>query len=342
MNAIVESQDSTSAFRSKGASISVSQRFLLLLKREFWEHRGGFLWAPLVTGAIAIVFSLFGAIAGSLMFDGRNMRVNDLSFNGAGGVEAVRHAVGFAGDIALLVGVGITTSVLVFVVFFYALGSLYDERKDRSVLFWKSLPVSDAETVLSKATWALLLAPALAVVIGLIVGVTLWLITAGMMLVNGIPGAEAVFSRSHPFRVIAHVLSAIPIYVLWALPTVGWLMLCSAWARSKPFLWAVLLPFLGAILISWMGGVTGLAVPYGSVWYTLVVRGLLSIAPGTWYFNHEASPQRLNGPTDLANAIDFSSTWQVLGTFDLWIGAAIGAAMIYAAIWLRRHRELAD
>ncbi|GAE49902.1 membrane protein [Xanthomonas arboricola pv. pruni str. MAFF 311562] len=63
--------------------------------------------------------------------------------------------------------------VLAFVVFFYSLGSLYDDRRDRSVLFWKSLPVSDVQTVLSKAAWALLLAPLIAIVIGVLVGLAL-------------------------------------------------------------------------------------------------------------------------------------------------------------------------
>ena len=57
--------------------------------------------------------------------------------------------------------------MLGFVVFFYCLGSLYDERKDRSVLFWKSLPVSDRDTVLSKALSALVVAPTLAIAVGI-------------------------------------------------------------------------------------------------------------------------------------------------------------------------------
>ena len=47
------------------------------------------------------------------------------------------------------------------------------------------------------------------------------------------------------------MLAWIPVYALWALPTVGWLMLCSAWARSKPFLWAVMIPMFAGIFVSW-------------------------------------------------------------------------------------------
>jgi ABC-2 type transport system permease protein len=191
----------------------------------------------------------------------------------------------------------------------------------------------------------LLLAPALSLVIGLVIGIALWMISAATMIVNGIPGAGAIFSQSHPFRVLLHVLGSIPVYAFWALPTVGWLMLCSAWARSKPFLWAVLVPILGATLISWMGSLPGIEVPHAQVWYTLVFRGLLSIVPGSWYLNSSVSADNLthiNGPGDLANAINLSSSWQAFATIDLWIGAVLGAAMIFAAIQLRRRRELAD
>ncbi len=331
------------------APVHPTHKFKLLLKREFWEHRGGFFWAPVVTGAIIALLTLLGTITSSFLFQRavRNGDVNwdGMQINGVNGMEGARQAFGFAGDVTLLTGVALTCAVLVFVVFFYALGSLYDERKDRSVLFWKSLPVSDTQVVLSKAVWALLLAPVLAIVIGLLIGVVLWLISAAAMSFNGIPGAGAIFSQSHPFRVLGHVLSSIPVYVFWALPTVGWLMLCSAWARSKPFLWAVLLPVLGATLISWMGSLPGIQVAHDKVWYTLVFRGLASIVPGTWYFNpsvNAAVPTNINGPEDLARAIDLSSSWHAFATLDLWLGAAVGIVMIFAAIQLRRRRELAD
>ena len=340
---------STAAARAVAAP-HPTHKFWLLIKREFWEHKGGFFWAPIVTGAIVSLLTLLGTITSSVLFQraksGGHVNFDEINFNGQHGLEAAKGAFGFAGDVTLLTGLGFTCAVLVFVVFFYALGSLYDERKDRSVLFWKSLPVSDTQTVLSKATWALLLAPALAIGIGLLIGVVLWIISAITMVANGIPGAGAIFSASHPFRVLGHVLSAIPVYVFWALPTIGWLMLCSAWARSKPFLWAVLVPVLGSTLISWMGTLPGISIAHGKVWYALVFRGLLSIIPGSWY----ASPgttaaiqnTHISSPDDLANAISLTNSWQAFATLDLWIGALLGALMIYAAIVLRRRRELAD
>src|SRR3546814_13401578 len=75
--------------------------------------------------------------------------------------------------------------VLAFVVFFYCLGALYDERKDRSVLFWKSLPVSDAQTVLSKVGSAVVVAPVLAVIASLVTMIGFMVMLSIVVLFHG-------------------------------------------------------------------------------------------------------------------------------------------------------------
>jgi len=339
MNAVVENYPSHQ--RAAVAAPHPTHVFKLLLRREFWENRGGFLWAPLITGVIVSVMAILGAITTTILFQNakRSGHVNLDEFElDVSGHESV---FGFAGDMTLLLGVGIACAVMVFVVFFYALGSIYDERRDRSILFWKSMPISDTQVVLSKVTWALVLAPTLAVGIGLAIGVVQWLITGAWQAFNGIPGASAMVTDSHPLRVTMQVLSNIPVYAMWALPTIGWLMLCSAWARSKPFLWAVLVPILACVVISWMDSLPGVSIPHDTVWYTIAFRGLLSIIPGIWYFHPAVSGQisKVNSPEDLAQAIDLTNSWQAFATADLWIGAVIGAAMIYGAIRLRRWRD---
>ena len=122
-------------------------------------------------------------------------------------------------------------------------------------------------------------------------------------------------------------------------------MLCSAFARSKPFLWAVLVPILSATLLSWMGALPGISMPHGTIWYVLGYRGLLSIAPGTWYIDSTlvgrlaASAQNIDSPADVMNVIDLSRGWHIFAGADVWIGMAAGAAMIAAAIWLRKRRD---
>lgn len=332
MNAVAE----TLPPRAPVAAPHPTHTFKLLLRREYWEHKGGFLWAPLIAGIITLTFTVLGAIGASI-FKARH--ANHIEMANAD-PDQIARALGGAGDAALMGGVAITSIVLGFVVFFYALGSLYDDRKDRSVLFWKSLPVSDASTVGSKAAWALVLAPAVTVAIGLLLGLALWVVTALTTSINGLPGASGIFTYSHPLQIIANVIAMVPLYGLWALPAVGWLMLCSAAAPSKPFLWAVMIPVLGCALVSFSTMVLGLRFDLGPMWYTIAYRGLLSVFPGTWAPKLDSvAAVQVDGPEDIGLLVNAAENWALAGTPDLWIGAVIGAAMIFAAIRLRRWRD---
>ncbi|KAF1710560.1 ABC transporter permease [Pseudoxanthomonas kalamensis DSM 18571] len=317
-----------------------TQTMKWLLKREFWENRGGFLWAPAITGIIITALFTLLAIIGSIA--GRRA-AGDSGFVIDDAPDKINLAIGGFGDGVLLAGVMLACAVLAFVVFFYALGSLYDDRRDRSILFWKSLPLSDRDMVLSKAAWALLLAPVIAIGIGILIGLALWVVTALTLTVNGLPASTAVFTHSHPLRIVGGALACLPVYVLWALPTVGWLMFCSAWARSKPFLWAVLVPLLGCVTVSMMGILPNVRIPHDTIWYVVAYRGLLSVAPGTWVptlSNGTLNPSvEINTPDELAKAVDLTRSWEVFAHADIWIGAAVGIALIVAAIYLRRWRD---
>ena len=315
-------------------------KFKWLLRREYWENRGGFFWGPVIAGAIIVGLNLILAVIGSIAAR-RSMGSSGFVFDHADTHE-VGQALGAMGDGMLVGGVIVACIVLAFVVFFYALGCLYDDRRDRSILFWKSLPVSDGQMVLSKLAWALVLAPVLAVAIGLLIGVSLWVISALTITVNGVPAAHAVFTQSHPLRIIYGVLASLPVYMVWALPTVGWLMFCSAWARSKPFLWAVLVPVLACVVISMTTILPGVAIAHDRVWYTLAYRGLFSAVPGAWFPTISGvvdSSSAINTPDDLAGAINLARSWQAFASADLWIGAVVGIALIAAAIRLRRWRD---
>ena len=315
-------------------------RFKWLLRREYWENRGGFFWGPVIAGAIIVGLNLILAVIGSIAAR-RSMGSSGFVFDNADTHE-VGQALGAMGDGMLVGGVIVACIVLAFVVFFYALGCLYDDRRDRSILFWKSLPVSDGQMVLSKLAWALVLAPVLAVAIGLLIGLALWLISALTITVNGVPAAHAVFTQSHPLRIIGGVLACLPVYMAWALPTIGWLMFCSAAARSKPFLWAVLVPVLACVVISMTTILPGVAIAHDRVWYTLAYRGLFSAVPGAWFPTISGvvdSSSAINTPDDLAGAINLARSWQAFASADLWIGAVVGIALIAAAIRLRRWRD---
>ena len=335
--------------RAPRAAPHATHKLKLLLKREFWEHKGGFLWAPVWAGAISLLLTLMALIVGEVaarkaIASGKMQIDGDVTINGLDlGVltskmdpdDLRKLADGI--DLSMLSSALWPMIVLGFVVFFYCLGSLYDERKDRSVLFWKSLPLSDRDTVLSKAASALLVAPTLAVAaaIACMFGFMV-MVSAFALLHNGNP-VTLLWGPGSPLANAGLLLAMIPIYALWALPAVGWLMLCSAWSRSKPFLWAIMIPVFAGIFISWFEIMNVFDLQSGWFWKNIVARSLLSVFPGTWIDVMDiAAVAKHELPS---HAMVLKSTYGVLATPQLWIGAAAGIVMLFAAVRIRRWRD---
>jgi len=127
------------------------------------------------------------------------------------------------------------------------------------------------------------------------------------------------------------------VYVLWALPSVGWLMLCSAWARSKVFLWAVAIPVVSGLLVWWFDIMGLFNQSTAWFWTHVVLRSLGSVIPAT---SLTADMTQLAGMSahDM-DVMHLGQTYQALGTANLWIGVAVGAALLAATAWLRRWRN---
>jgi len=355
MNAVTNSISSVP--RAPVAAPHPTHKFKLLLRREFWEHKGGFLWAPLVAGGISLLLTAMAIVVGevvarravadgkfsgdSLSIDGNNITVNGLDIGQLTsqlGPEQLRN-LGQGIDISLLMASSWPFIVLAFVVFFYCLGALYDERKDRSVLFWKSLPLSDSQTVLSKVASALLVAPVLAVGAALATMLGFLLVLSVVVLLHGGNPFTLVWGPGSPLELAAQLVAMIPVYALWALPTAGWLLLCSAWSRSKPFLWALMVPLFAGIFVSWFDLMQVFDLQSSWFWRNIVGRALLSVAPGTWIDATHLQGTHFEGPGQLTSLLSLQSTYSVLLTPQLWIGAVAGAVMIFGAIRLRRWRD---
>src|SRR6201991_625112 len=316
--------------------------FYWLGKREVWGHKGGFFWAPVVTGIVFLVLNAMAIVLGETF--GRRSTWAGFKYNGDMHFQQNMspgdlHNAGAALDIMLYAIAGIVLCVTAIVVFFYCLGALYDDRRDRSILFWKSLPLSDTSTVLSKVASAILLAPAIAMVVGVIVGLALSILIAIVATLHGV-AIWSLLVESHPIRVVFNLILLIPLYAVWALPTIGWLLLCSAWARSKAFLWAIALPIGSRVIVAWFGlmGIVGLS----SSWYCKNVGGRLlgSLLPGGWA--SQASPLSLpdnSQPSDLLGSLDLAYHYSAMANPSIWIGAIVGILMIGGAIWFRRWRD---
>ena len=338
--------------RAAVAAPHATHTFKLLLKREFWEHKGGFFWAPIVAGAIFLVLSLMGIGAGELAarrmpdhaqinVDGGSFKINGLNLGQLTEKmtpEELRE-IGGVIDLSLLMSAGWPLLVLSFVVFFYCLGSLYDDRKDRSVLFWKSLPLSDSATVLSKVTSAAVMAPVLAIVAGVLTMFGFLIVSSGVILLHGGNPLTLLWGPGSPLKVAAYLIASIPVYALWALPTIGWLMLCSSWAKSKPFLWAIMIPVFAGIFVTWFDLMQLFEMETVWFWKNVVARSLLSVAPGSWFDVASFAPIQGDGPAAVTSALTLGTMYSVLLTPQLWIGVIAGAVMILGAIRLRRWRD---
>ena len=326
-----------------------THKLQLLLKREFWEHKGGFFWAPLVAGAISLLLTTMAIIVAEVvarraMADGElniddQVQINGLDLGALTGRLEPEHMQQLADgiDMSLFMSASWPFIVLGFVVFFYCLGALYDDRKDRSVLFWKSLPLSDRDTVVSKALSALVVAPLVATAAALVTMVGFLLLISLVVLAHGGNPYTLVWGPGSPLEVVAKLIAAVPVYAMWALPTVGWLMLCSAWARSKPFLWAVMIPVFAGIFVAWFDIMNLFNLDTAWFFQHVVARSLLSVFPGFWLTASDSL--QINGPDAVGDILSLSHTYSVLKSPQLWIGAVAGIAMLVGAIRLRRWRD---
>jgi ABC-2 type transport system permease protein len=320
-----------------------------LLRREFWEHKGSMFWAQLIVGAVLVLF-VGGSLAYGLAMHGTpsHMTINGRTvthtgFAAALPLEMKEKVVNVASQAYLLAGSPLFILMTV-TLFFYCLGALYDERRDRSILFWKSLPVSDGMTVLSKAVTALCVAPVIAIALATVASLVLLLLAMIAMAIGGIHMAGSVLTQPDLYLQPLRLVGLLPVYVVWALPSIGWLLLVSCWARTKPFLWAVGVPLIALVLVKWISytleNFSGAPLNIMPLAQEIVARLLGGIVPGIWFTFTGGIPPEMH---QLAQGPDmgvlFEASWMTLATASAWIGALAGAAMIFGAIRLRRWRD---
>lgn len=314
-----------------------------LIRRELWEHKGAFFWAP-----VAVAAALFVMLGGGFVY----AMMSSGAFQFHVGGDQVLAIEGLPPPMRARAAAIMASSYLAFasplllvlpvVVFFYCLAALYDDRRDRSILFWKSLPMSDEQTVLSKVAVALVVAPLVTMAVGLASS----LLLLGLGLVTGASKGVNLFAPVladfNLYLSPLYLLSFLPLYVIWALPTVGWLLLVSSWARSKVFLWAVGIPLVTLALMAWfdflVGRFAGLEIGFKWFGEEVVARILGGLVPGIWFSEVDSQllRQQENG---FDGGMLLGVSYGTLASPAVWIAAAAGCAMIFAAMRLRRWRD---
>ncbi len=275
------------------------------VRRELWENRSIYL-APL---AAAAVF-LFGFLIGTIHLPQRMSTLAGSANQRAAVVMPYNTVAGLIAVTAFLVGV------------FYCLDALHGERRDRSILFWKSLPVSDRTTVLSKLSIPLLVMPPFIFAVIIATQVVMLLLST-MRLLSHREALVSLWTNVTPFQSSIALLYGLIAIALWHAPLYGWLLLISAWARRATFLWAVL-PLLGISMFEWIA------------FRTTYFGHLLQYRLTGWYTQAFVPRAMSSVPIDPLPAL---TPGNFLSTPGLWIGLIFAAAFVAGAVRLRRNRE---
>ena len=272
------------------------------LRRELWEHRAVFV-GPLAVAAI-VLLAFFYHI-------GRVAVIPAADPSKRGHIAALPYS---AAASAILF-----TSLVVAV--FYCLDSLNGERRDRSILFWKSMPVSDLTTVMAKFTVPMLAVPLVAAAIALAAQVVMMVTVSIVLAAKGMdPGYPwEIFPLP---RMTVVMLYGVMVHALWYAPIYGWLMLVSAWARRAPLLWAVV-PFIAIMAVE--------AITMGSSSFASAIRYRL-VGAMTEAFSVDA----MKTPVMQLSQLDPA---KFFGNSNLWLGIAFAIACLAGAVRLRRLRE---
>jgi len=314
----------------------------MLVKREYWENKGGIFWAQAIVGSFYALMLVVGiTIAMFSVKHGNGVNFNGVSVHDLSSHMSAEDKLGAAQGLAAtyLPSVAPLLIVLAFVVFFYSLSSLYDDRKDKSILFWKSMPISDTQTVLSKLFTILVVTPVVPLIIGLFISIILFCTIAIAAQTLGVNIAGPALGMADLYLLPLQIFACLPIYIIWAFPSVAWFMMVSAWAPRFPILWAVGIPVIIGVLLSFSAGITGINIPHEWYWENIVGRLFGGFVPGVWLVALDVTSNvavRDHSP----DGMDIlQASWAILGYAKVWIAVALGAAMTYAAIRLRRYRD---
>jgi len=301
-NAMPESFESQ---RVTPVSMPATRRMYWSVQRELWEYRSIYI-APLAAAALF----LFGFLISTIRLPQR-MRVA-LALDPEQQHKLIEQPYIFA--------TGLIMATTFVVGIFYCLDALHGERRDRSILFWKSLPVSDLTTVLSKASIPLVVIPLLTFAITVATEWIMLVVSSAVLLGSGL-SAETLWTHLLPFQMWLVVLyHLVAIHALWYAPIWGWFLLVSAWARRAAFLWAFL-PLLA------IGVVEKIA------FNTSYFAALLNYRIG----DSAAGAAFTSGIVSM-DPLMHLTPGRFLVTPGLWIGLAIAAAFLLAAARLRRYQ----
>jgi ABC-2 type transport system permease protein len=305
--------------------------WLMLLRREWWEHRGGFGWTPLGIAGAGLFFAFYAlAMAGGADFridfqaeiaSGADSRSIDWSDTLLGLLDLTRWSTGQL-DAALANLRRLIAQPFVWAHFLVALfvlpAMLNDDRRDRSVLFWKALPVSDFATVSSKLVFVVCVAPLVTTVAILVTWIGVLALVSLFTGGEGLATLARLWSHAGLVSGALGLLLGFAIQGLWTLPVYAWLLCVSAAVPRAPLVWAALAPLIAATLERMFIG--------SNVLWSWCASHLAFVAMPD---SRALAERSATGQAGLTEQL------ALLASIDLWVGVAIGALLLYGATWFR-------
>jgi ABC-2 type transport system permease protein len=290
--------------------ISATRPLYWSVRRELWENRSIYI-APLAAAAVYLLGFLI-----SLIWVPRSLR--EMAADHEPTPQLVALAMPYSHAAMLLVVTGLIVGV------FYSLDALHGERRDRSILFWKSLPVSDLTTVLSKASIPLVVLPVLVFAITVSLQLMMLVLKLAAVVVSGVGTATPWAPPLFELEVV--LLYTLAVHALWHAPVYCWLLLVSGWARRATFLWAVLPPVA-------IGALEYVAF-HTSYFGSMLHDRLFGFAAGAFELKDKSGVPIDPHFIPLAQL----APGRFLSSPGLWLGLVIAAAFFAAAVRLRRYQ----
>lgn len=308
--------------------------FTALIKREILDGMNGYIRVPAILAALSVFLVVVSTIGfgATIEFDGVFHEESISNF----GEALERAANSEEGETELPAAVtlsywvmgGISWVALPFVVFFSLLSALYEERRDRSILFWKSMPVADWQEVLAKLVTPVVVAPLVFLGVAIAAQLLVAIFLSVVVLFQGGPVLE-MWPLATMFGTWFFFITHYAISTLWVLPLLAWVLFVSSYASRLPFMWAVLPPAVIAAVEGILFETTNFLE-----WFGAHLGGWQGYAYGHMDVD-------IDGPSDFLSLIFGRVQWDAftytLSSGQFWLGLVIAGGFVYGAIEMRKR-----
>ncbi|NQD37118.1 hypothetical protein HPT27_08780 [Permianibacter sp. IMCC34836] len=307
-----------------------TKAFGTLIKRELWENKGSLVWTPIIVAAVLALLSCWAVVRGAyeighspeIHLEGEVFKLDLLaeklnSFTDTERVQAVQ---------AGLMGLRVPFDLLLLIILpFYCVAALYDDRKDRSIYFWRSLPVSDLHTVLAKLATAVVVYPAVVLAAAAAFQLIWMLIATGLSWYVGVSAWSTVWAPSHlPLFWLSSYFHYL-LMMLWVLPFFALNLLLSA-TTKRPLMLAIVLPLVLMLVEKLLTG-----TEYIADW---IGERLVGMATLLWGDMRDMDKMGEHYPF-----ASYSHGLEVFGNGQFWFGLLLSIALLAGAVYARRRLQ---